>query len=55
MTATVEQMSLVKYVQELAVKLMPDILTECKTFRPNGKHADKVKLLGRQTKNAFIY
>ena len=55
MTNMVNQVSWIKYVQDLAVKLKPDILTERKAFRPSGKHADKVELLGKQTKRAYNY
>ena len=55
MTNTVDQVSWIKYVQDLAMKLKPDILTERKAFRPSGKHADKVEVLGQQIKRAFSY
>ena len=55
MTNTVNQVSWINYVQDLAMKLKPDILTERKAFRPRGKHADKVEILGRQIKRAFSY
>ena len=50
---TLDTISWVKHVHELALMLKPHVLNERRAYREGGKHADKVELLESQTKSAF--
>ena len=50
---TLDTISWVKHVHELALMLKPHVLNERRAYREGGKHADKVELLESQTKAAF--